>query len=306
MLKNEKHSELLEKYGFVKFPILSKREVNELMGELCQICLVELELKNVAHAYNSANDQNLEKKRRIESLIRSVFRSKVNEVFDSYKLFNSFAVIKQPGGGYVVPHQHPPSVEDFSIRTYVMWCSLVDIDAQNGRMQFVDGSQNIIPGVIPYAYNSPFNKFHDRLEQLSTPVETKAGECIVFDENILHWSEVNKTETPRIAVASTCIPNSLSPVFYHLDKDRNNFFEVLRIDDSFSLNTTFSGQPIERPSQYPSIGFTPNKVMDLSEERFVEIQNKREKLIPEIKILDKIPVVGSRMKVFERIRNLFS
>ena len=289
VLKNQKHDRSLMTHGFVKFSLLTEFEVGDLLEEMGDLCSEQLQLKNVSHAYNSVTDLNLDKKRKIEMLIRTLFANKVEEVFDDFRLFNSFAVIKQPGGGNVVPHQHPPIVTDLSTRTYILWCPLVDVDTMNGRMHFVEGSQNIIPGLIPYAYGSPYNQFHKRSEMLSTPVETRAGECIVFDENILHWSEVNVTKHPRIAVASTLVPESLSPVFYHFDGERQDYFEVFSIDDNLSLNTTFSGKPIDRLGQYPSLGFVKNEVVDLSEEKFVELLETGGEIIPEIRIIDTVP-----------------
>ena len=113
ILKNEYYNDLLSKSGYTKINFLNYTEVDLLSRELVQIFAENLSNTASSYAYFSQTDDDIEKKRKAEKLINELFKSKIEEIFVDYEILGSWAIVKQPNGGYVGPHQHAPTTTDY-------------------------------------------------------------------------------------------------------------------------------------------------------------------------------------------------
>ena len=57
-------------------------------------------------------------------------------------------------------------------------------------------------------------RYENEIKELLTPVNIKAGEALVFDDSILHYSPRNNTDQDRIAIQCNIVPVG-ADVFYH-------------------------------------------------------------------------------------------
>jgi len=133
------------------------------------------------------------------------------EDFDG-EILNMQYFIKHPTYKITAPHQDGAYFNDTDSDIYTCWIPLHDVTIENSCMHYIDwdGKREILPhdaigknirtrtGKTGY---SQYTSVYD-LDEFK-PVEVSYGDFIVHNQFAVHYSSINKTETPRIAV--TCI-----------------------------------------------------------------------------------------------------
>jgi len=85
-------------------------------------------------------------------------------------------------------------------------------DATNGCLQVVPGSHLGKP-ILPFRAGSRFEVDPAHVDQAKiVPVPLKAGEMIFFDPYLLHYSDLNRSRTPRRAIIFTHHPARLGKI----------------------------------------------------------------------------------------------
>ncbi|MBK8706557.1 MAG: phytanoyl-CoA dioxygenase family protein [Saprospiraceae bacterium] len=210
-------------------------------------------------------------KRRAYELINSRFYSASGKVLHQYRIITGNFYIKQPGKGKFEIHQNWMHTPDEKHTTVTIWCPLLDVDRRNGTLEIVPGSHKIVPDIATVNVDYYFKPFEEILEEkYLQPVVLKAGECMIFDDTLIHYSGQNTSDKPRIAIQIEAIPNEMTPVFYHFDKDNpEKGFELFEVDANFFLKGNLTNMH-QRPTHLRSLGFMPNINRPLSESEFLE------------------------------------
>jgi len=104
-------------------------------------------------------------------------------------------------------HQHPPLTEEPFGRTYVCWCPMAHADAKSGTLMVVPGSHRLYNYVRLSDEGEFFAAYRDELSnEHAVTVPVRAGEAVIFDNNLIHGSSANTTGTPRTAVIAAILP----------------------------------------------------------------------------------------------------
>jgi hypothetical protein len=76
----------------------------------------------------------------------------------------------------------------------------------------------------------------DIIDNYLVPCNVKAGNAIVLDDSIVHYSAINKTGDLRLAIQLILIPAEFSSIHYHVNPaaDKNNV-AVLDVDTEFYM-----------------------------------------------------------------------
>ena len=128
-----------------------------------------------------------------------------------------------------------------------------------------------MPGIAGPAGGFYFDNFLDSLvENYLRPLPVKAGDALIFDDSLIHWSEQNYSDKPRVAVQILCVPADVPPVFFYLDPADTSRFELFAVDCEFFITQTISDL-LHRPYTAQSLGFVPNQNRLLSEKEFANL-----------------------------------
>lgn len=74
------------------------------------------------------------------------------------------------------------------------------------------------------------------IEKYMKPIETKAGDAVILDDSLVHYSSPNRTSGLRLAIQLILIPDDAPSIHYHMDP-RNNpeLVRVLEVDHEFYM-----------------------------------------------------------------------
>lgn len=236
-----------QKEGFVRLPFLSPAEVEELK-QLFFDGLIESggQIRPEDTGLN-ANfeinydftfiDKNPEYKRKVFHQISSRFKSRMDQILDNYKPIIANFIRKKLETGEVPLHQNWSFADERQCCTVSIWCPLVDSTVQNGTLQVVPGSHKRFGEVrgpmIPWELEGIKNTI---IEKYLVPLETKAGDCVILDDSIVHYSAINHTNELRLTIQLICIPSEFPSLHQHMDPSIDSFkVEVLEVEQDFYM-----------------------------------------------------------------------
>jgi hypothetical protein len=210
---------------------------------------------------------------RADALVREAFAPRIGHVLDDYVILMGGFLVKPPGAGDVKLHMDWTMTADPDEVRLNVWCPLIHVDEGNGALRVVERSHKLVPHIGAPHTPSYCRASVDALKARSTPIRLQAGEAVIFDNSLLHWSPPNRSDKVRPVAGFTCVPAAATPAFYRLDREAGGRrFEVYDMSGGAWLAhkpaDLFDGT-ISRPS----LGFVanPNRALPLAEiERLLE------------------------------------
>lgn len=174
-------------------------------------------------------------KRTVNDRMKKAFRPAVERLFIDHESVLQNFVINWPGnGGGLVLHQHS-SVVDTKHRSVVVWCAVSDASEENGTLHVVPRSHRLQGGPRPErtaSWHEPHENLILRNHLVSVPL--RAGQAIVFDNQLLHCSFENLTDEPRVSAALVVIPSLAG--FRYFEATSSASVRVYRVDHNFFID----------------------------------------------------------------------
>jgi hypothetical protein len=156
-------------------------------------------------------------RRQVDVLGTAAVQEALLSLAPGFRLVSCGIVIKQPGTGEMNIHRDRTVLADRSLSPLNAWCPLVDVDDGYGNLAVLPGSHTL-PNVETQGVPRFYAPYGDALKKLSVSVPLKAGEAILFDNRLLHWSRPNRRDVPRPVLRTVAVPAASRIVFYKLDE----------------------------------------------------------------------------------------
>jgi hypothetical protein len=192
-----------------------------------------------------------ERRSQVQAVFAKAFEPYIQEHLKGYTMLHAAMHVKPPGGGRLPLHMNWSSVADLNRSTVTLWCPLMDTDLENGTLEVIPGSHRITRR-IEENKTTYFHFYRDMLSGLTAPQPARAGEIILMEDTILHGSQSNTSQKPRIAAQIVCVPNDATPVYYY--PATPTLFEVIEADTDFFVNFDLSATKV-RQEGWKSLGF---------------------------------------------------
>jgi hypothetical protein len=265
--------------GYVHVPMLASEEVERILSVLETMRPADNFAPKGESAFGrtyhcSFLDRSIEYKRQTHELIKGIFAPHIDRYLNGYEILNCNFYVKPPGTGEFVIHQNWPAIADLNDTTVTVWCPLLDVVAENGTLQFVEGSHKLLPHVEGPSCPGFFDKFRKELiEKYLKPNPMSAGEALIFDDGLIHWSANNNSDRARVAIQILCVPRDAQPVYFFHDKAHPERFELIEVDSDFYVTTAVSELLVRQP-HWKSLGFVENRNRCITEAEFVELLSR--------------------------------
>lgn len=248
LIDEQLEAEFQEK-GYVKVPFLSGDEIEDLkkayfdtldqsMGHLGPEDEQYQSKEQITYDFTFI-DKNIQYKEKVFEIITGAFREKVNQYLDNYKPIIANYIRKKTEGGEVPLHQNWAFVDEHKCASVSIWCPLVDSNKENGTLEVVPGSHKRFGEVRGPMIRSELLDINKEIidSELMLPLATKAGEAVILDDSIVHYSSPNKTEGLRLAIQLILIPNEEPSIHFHMDHSKSSKqVEVLEVDHAFYMH----------------------------------------------------------------------
>lgn len=81
---------------------------------------------------------------------------------------------------------------------YAIWVPLVDVDERNGCLTVIPGSHRYQRAIYGGSFRGRQESQKELLRHSELPIRLRAGQAVIFDNNLLHNSTANSTDQDRI------------------------------------------------------------------------------------------------------------
>lgn len=229
--------------GYVRHQLLSDSEIQSLLDEVYKYYPERAFLPNgyeASHAgiTTSYTHDGVTVREHIFDVVRKILSPKIDHLLNDYRILSCGLFVKAPKGGWLDLHYHPTVVEDPRHWVIDIWCPLQDTEFFNGTFCAVPESHRIFPSVIDLSPQEPpfYHTYSEEIRtKYSVAIPAKAGEAVLFEDSLLHWSPQNMADSPRYAIHCTCIPREATAVYVYLDPIKPDFFEMYEVTDRFFI-----------------------------------------------------------------------
>jgi ectoine hydroxylase-related dioxygenase (phytanoyl-CoA dioxygenase family) len=240
VFKYHSDAERFTQYGFLR---------KKLLDELTVVKLNNLYHQSFPEGsenfYSSTFVKDIEKKKRLNDSLISILDPIIQQHFSDYKTLGAQFLVKNQGqGGHMPFHQDWTVVDEDQFRSITVWVSLNETNETNGAIKVVPSSHEFSrykrgPGNFDH-----LKDIQDTLDKLAHTLYMKAGEAFIFDQSIIHGSNKNESDKPRIAVAFGLVHKDADLIFYH-QKEKDTF-QKFRVKDDFFITFSNEGEaPLE-------------------------------------------------------------
>lgn len=202
------------KNGYLVLPLFNAEEIEVLSKKSAQLRPSDNFKGNQETALGKQSfhvtffDKDTAYKKSVFDFIRSTFSSAAATFLSGYKCAQANIFLKPPGVGFVYPHQNLTIANEEIFTTVSFWLPLQDTDFGNGALCVVPGSQN---GFVKYRNTHvywPYVRFFKEVKGLNyfKTIEVKAGELLILDDRIIHYTPINTSSLPRWVLHSLWAP----------------------------------------------------------------------------------------------------
>lgn len=217
-------------------------------------------------------DKNIQYKKDTFKAINAVFEPIYSKILNNYKPIIGNFIRKQHQKGEVPLHQNWAFADEMKCSTVSIWVPLVNSTVNNGTLQVVPKSHKKFGKhrgpMVPWELENIKTQI---IQNHLIPLETKAGDCVILDDSIVHYSAPNQTNDLRLTIQLILIPEELPSIHYHMNPAKaTDKIEVLEVDHEFYMQFN----PWKLPENEKSIRTIPFKFQELNEQQFVEALKK--------------------------------
>ena len=254
VFKDQETQLLFEKDGFVVLPFYTQEEINEL-DEIYH----RLHPKDEHGFFPSTFSKDKNYRAKADEEIRRIGSRSIDQYCLNIKVVCGAFIVKNIGvdSGMCV-HQDMSLVDESRYTGINIWVPLVDLTIENGAIFVLRGSHRMTPTYRGSSIQECFSPVMNEVIDFLEPVLVKAGEAVIFDQSIIHFSPPNFSDNIRIVTNTYFTHKEAEFRTYYWNEEFGDHVEEFVQDDSFMTNFEQFGENIQhRPKVGKSKGLIP-------------------------------------------------
>ena len=186
----------------------------------------------------SVFDSNLQRRAFADKVIKSIFEPKVRDLLPGYRILTCNFMTKSPGDGEIEVHQDFSHVDEKKYTAFNLWCPLQDTDTNNGGLYLIRGSNKLFNSYRSATIPHNLTHYSDTFKKYLEPIPVKAGDGLLFDHRLFHYSSPNTSGQMRLAVQMAVIPSEATPVMYRYEPEQDpEHLQVYELTEDFLLTS---------------------------------------------------------------------
>lgn len=193
---NADAQKLFAQNGFVKLQMFTPQHLKAIQ----EVFSKYIDINKVEGVYDSMANETPETNTRIHKELENILRTAFQQHFDNYQLICSVFFVKNKSEASKVSIHVDPSLTSSDYNHFGIWIPLVSIDKKMGGFYLLKNSQKLLPRYYHPDMPAPFLEISSSVEPLMEEVLFKAGEVLIFDNSIAHYTGPNVSKQPRIAL----------------------------------------------------------------------------------------------------------
>lgn len=219
--------------------------------------------------FASNRDASREDATRVARSLQDLFQPVVDRLLPGYRVFKGAVIVKDPNGDNPVGlHQDWEYVDERYHRSYTVWVPLEDAcDAQGGlhvvprSHRWLDNHRGSGDG-----FTEPFSAVADEvMARGGLDVPLTAGEGVVYDSALLHFSNPNRGGRRRAAVAVAIAPPAAPVVHFVAEGTTEADVYEIRPGDPHFTDLPFGTRPESRSMRTVDVAVAPVTSADLDQ-----------------------------------------
>ena len=232
VFKDDKLQMYFAANGYCQVQLLSPDDIQEL-----ERIYYDNRVEKQPAMERSTSSKNFDLSRNIKELTGAVVLKRLQEYLIDYKLLYSGFITKVPGKpNQMRLHQDPTFVDESKFQALNVWSPLVDVNADNGALWIIPKSNRFFEGFRGQPIRAlDFSDISQKVtDKYGVMLPMKAGEVIIYDAALFHYSLANTTDKARIACASLVAPAESTPIYHYYNKELNTI-DVYEIEGDFMI-----------------------------------------------------------------------
>ena len=278
VFRDAKIQQHFEREGYVVIDLLDQSEVDALRTNyetLSQQLKGNLQMISIY-------DRNKEFTTAVNKEISSLFGKKLKTILVDYKSIIGYFVYKQPQQTDDLEIHQDASFSDESIHTTInIWCPLVDTNNENGALHIIEKSHLFAPSIRGFKIGYAVDKIREFVKKyFASSIPIKAGQAIIMNTQMYHFSPPNRTEVSRPAAVLAMLPKEAPIYMYYTHPEKTNKsgqIEHFEIEDKF-LVQEFNVHEV--PKGQKSLGMVDYQLDYFTMESFMQLYKKYNHVLP--------------------------
>jgi hypothetical protein len=175
----------------------------------------------------------------IDRELKKIITEPAQSLLPGYRpLFANFIVKEPNGDSEVGVHQDWTYVDERQDISVNIWTPLTNTTEANGALYVLPGSHLLEtpPRYTPFE-NTAYKDYNEWIQQHGTMICCEAGEAVVYDTRLIHFSFPNRTDDARLAINFVNIPEQAQPIHLYREPGSHELDCYFVDDDFFNTNT---------------------------------------------------------------------
>ena len=287
MFREQAMQDAFERDGFVVVPFYTQEEILELT-ELYQ----RLHPKDEKGFFPSTFSQDKHYRATADTEIRRLCARSIDKYLEDIKVICGSFIVKSPGPeSAMCVHQDMTLVDESKYTGINIWVPLIDLTPTNGAIQVLRGSHRIYPtyrgSTVPEIYAEVNEEIKDCMETLYL----KAGEAVIFDQSIIHYSDANLSDGVRIVTNTYFTHKDATFRIAYWNKDFGKKVELFDEPENFMTDFEQFGHNIhDKPKMGSSLGLIDYDFPKITVEQLEQKYGKKLKKEPIAAPIEPTPI----------------
>lgn len=251
VLKDNKLQSELDKKGFVCVDFLGATEVDDLKKVFSELHANRPEVPyDVLHTCQHSTDIMYRNEMNLK--IEKIISPKLSKIFQNIQNTSYTFQIKGigPKSELFVHQDWSFSREDDGCRTYTFWIPLVKSTTANGTLSVIPGSHRTFDCIRGARVSTSLTGHEQNVLSFMKPLTIEAGQLLLFDSALVHYSSANLSPEIRVSVMTNIIAGSCSMCLYFPSEENPIMITEYEVPTDFFLRYRDYKKEYERPPQF--------------------------------------------------------